>query len=83
VSLPFTDQLQMCVTYVIFLKYIARWFAAARMLRLWLQISLTAWMLACCECFVLSGRGLCDELITRQEESYRLWCVVECDLETS
>jgi hypothetical protein len=31
---------------------------------------------------VLSGRGLCDELITRPEESYRLCCVV-CDLETS
>ena len=38
-------------------------------------------MFACCECFVLSGRGLCDELITRPEESYRLWCVVVCDLE--
>ena len=24
------------------------------------------------------GRGLCDELITRPEESYRLWCVVVC-----
>jgi hypothetical protein len=22
-------------------------------------------------CYVLSGRGLCDELITRPEESYR------------
>jgi len=32
---------------------------------------------------VLSGRGLCDELITRPEESYQLWCVVVCDLETS
>jgi len=32
---------------------------------------------------VLSGRGLCDELITRPEESYRLWRVVVCDLETS
>jgi len=31
---------------------------------------------------VLSGRGLCDELIARPEESYRLCCVV-CDLETS
>jgi len=31
----------------------------------------------------LSGRGLCDELITRLEESYRLCCVVVCDLETS
>jgi len=37
----------------------------------------------CCECCVLLGRGLCDELITRPEESYRLWCVVVCDLETS
>ena len=35
-----------------------------------------------CVC-VLSGRGLCDELITRPEESYRLCCVVVCDLETS
>jgi len=40
-------------------------------------------MFVCCEFFVLSGRGLCDELITRPEESYRLWCVVVCDLETS
>jgi len=32
---------------------------------------------------VLSGRGLWDELITRPEESYRLWFVVVCDLETS
>ena len=32
---------------------------------------------------LLSGRGLCDELATRPEESYRLWCVVVCDLETS
>jgi len=31
----------------------------------------------------LSGRGLCDELITRPEESYRLCCVVVCGLETS
>jgi len=38
-------------------------------------------MSVCCECCVLSGRGLRDELITRPEESYRLWCVV-CDLET-
>jgi len=31
----------------------------------------------------LSGRGLCDELIARPEESYRVCCVVVCDLETS
>jgi hypothetical protein len=24
---------------------------------------------------VLSGRGLCDEMVPRPEESYRLWCV--------
>jgi len=32
---------------------------------------------------VLSGRGLCDELITYPEEPYRLGRVVVCDLETS
>jgi hypothetical protein len=40
-------------------------------------------MFVCCECCVLSGRDLCDEPITRPEESYRRSCVVECDLETS
>ena len=40
-------------------------------------------MFFCCECRVLSGRGLCDELITRPAESYRLCCVVVCDLDTS
>jgi len=40
-------------------------------------------MSVCCECCVLSGRGLCDELITHPEEFYRLWCIVVCDLETS
>jgi hypothetical protein len=30
---------------------------------------------------LLSGRGLCDKLIIRPEESYRLWCVVVCNLE--
>jgi len=42
-----------------------------------------AWIFVCCECHVLSGRGLCEELITRPEESYWLWCVIVCDLETS
>jgi len=60
-----------------------RGFAAARQLRSWVRIPPRAWMFVCCECCVLSGRGLCDELITRPEESYRLWCVVLCDLETS
>jgi len=38
-------------------------------------------MFVYCECCVLSGRGLRDELITRPEESCRLWCVVVCDQE--
>ena len=57
--------------------------AAARLLRFWVRIPPGVWMSVCCECCVLSGRGLCDELITRPEESYRLWCVTVCDLETS
>jgi len=28
-------------------------------------------MFVCCECCVLSGRCLCDELITRPGKSYR------------
>ena len=40
-------------------------------------------MFVCCEYCALSGRGLCDGQITRPEESYRLWCAVVCDLETS
>jgi hypothetical protein len=54
---------------------------AARLLRSWVRISPGAWMSVCCECCVLSGRGLRNEPITRPEESYRLWCVVVCDLE--
>ena len=46
--------------------------AAARLLRSWVRIPPGAWIFVCCECCVLSGRGLCDELITRPEESYRL-----------
>jgi hypothetical protein len=47
------------------------------LLRLWVRIPQGAWM-CCCECCVLSRRGLCDELITRPEKSSRLCCVV-CD----
>jgi len=56
--------------------------AAALMLGLRVRIPPGAWMSVCCECCVLSGKDLCDELITRPEQSYRLWCVVS-DLETS
>jgi hypothetical protein len=41
-------------------------------------------MSVCCECCMLSGRGVCDGLVTRPEESYRKWCVSNvCDHETS
>jgi hypothetical protein len=35
-------------------------------------------MSVCCKCCELSGGGLCDEFITRPEESYRLWCLTAC-----
>ena len=56
---------------------------AARPLRLWVRIPPRAWTFVCCECCVLSARGLCDGLIIRSEESYRLWRVVVFDHETS
>ena len=56
---------------------------AARLKRLWVRVPTVTWMYVCCECCVLSGRGLCVGLITRPEKSYRLLCVVVCDLETS
>jgi len=43
--------------------------AAARLLRSWFRIPPGAWIFVCCECCVLSGRGLYDELITHPEES--------------
>jgi hypothetical protein len=39
-------------------------------------------MSVCCDCCVLSGRGLCVGLITRSEESYDCG-VSECDREAS
>ena len=57
--------------------------AANGLLGLWVRIPPGAWKFVCCECCVLSGRGLCGELTIHPEESYRLWCVVVCDLETS
>ena len=56
---------------------------AARLLGLWVRILLGSSISVCVECCVLSGRCLCNGLITRPEMSYRLWCVVVCDAETS
>jgi len=44
--------------------------AAVRLLGLQVRIPAGAWIHVSCECFVLSGRGLCDGQITRPEESY-------------
>jgi hypothetical protein len=55
--------------------------AAARLLRLWVRIPPVG--MDVCLLWVLSGRGLCDELITHPEDSYWMWCVVVCDLQTS
>ena len=55
---------------------------AARKLRSCVRIPPVTWMFVYCECCVLSGSGLCIGLITRPEESYRMWCVVVCVLET-
>ena len=49
--------------------------AAARLPGLWVRTPPGAWKSVCCEFCVFSGRGLCDGLITRPGESYRLWCV--------
>jgi len=57
--------------------------AVSRLPGSWVRIPPGAWMSVFCDFFVLSCRDLCDELITCPEESYLLWCVVVCDLETS
>jgi hypothetical protein len=54
---------------------IRRGSATARLLGLRVWIMLGAWMSVCCECCMLSGRGLCVGLITCPEESYWVWCV--------
>jgi hypothetical protein len=51
------------------------WVYGRSLLGLWVRIPRWVWMSVFCECCVLSGRGLCDGLITRPEESYRVWCV--------
>jgi len=40
-------------------------------------------MSVCCECFVLTDRGLCFWLIIRPEESYRECVETECDCKAS
>ena len=71
----------MCFRRSLVAERLRRRSAEARLLRLWVRIPPGAWTFFLL--WVLSGRGVCDELIIRPEESYWLWCVVVCDLETS
>ena len=49
--------------------------AATRLLELWVRIPSGYGCLPFCDCCVLSVRGLRVELMTRPEESNRVWCV--------
>ena len=58
--------------------------AAARFLGLWVQIPPGTLISVCCECCVLSGRGLCIGLITRPEWVLpSVACLNECDHDSS
>ena len=54
--------------------------AAVRLLRLWVLYVVRVLYVVSVECGQVE---FCVGLITRPEESYRLWCVVVCDLDTS
>jgi hypothetical protein len=56
--------------------------AASLLLGLRLRIPPGTWMYVCCECCVLSGRSLCNGLITRLGQSYRV-CMSQYDREAS
>jgi hypothetical protein len=74
-----------CDIHIIIQSYCLRQLSSAtsRLLRLWVRIPPEALISVCCKRCVFRGRGLFDELITRPEESYRLWYVVVCNLGTS
>jgi len=55
------------------------WVCGARLLGLRVRIPPGTCMSVCCECCVLSGRSLCDGMITCPEESYWIYmCVCVC-----
>ena len=55
--------------FLMFLDQTQRSQQASGLLRSWVRIPPGAWIFVCCECHMLSGRDLFDELITRPEES--------------
>jgi hypothetical protein len=67
-----TARFEVLISVLLWPRDLRRRSAAACPLGLRVRKSPGVWMFVCCECCVLTGRGLCDELITRPEESYRL-----------
>ena len=65
------------------LRGLRRRSAAAPLLISRVRIPLREQIFVSCVRRVLSFSGLCDKLTTGSEESYRVLCVVLCDLETS
>ena len=56
-------------------REVRRGSVAARLLGLRVRKPPEAWMSVSCQYCMLPGRGLCDWLIARPEDSYRVWCV--------
>ena len=56
-------------------RCLRRWSADVHLLGLRVRIQPGAWISVYCDCCVLSGTDLCVGLISRPEESCRLWCV--------
>jgi hypothetical protein len=73
IELSFDDMYKKCCSQ--WPRGLRRGSAADCLLVLWIRVPPWAWMSVCCECCVLSGRGLCDKPITRPEESYPVWLV--------
>ena len=57
------------------LRGLRRGSAVSRLLGLWVRIPPEAWICVRSECCVFSGTDLCVGLITRLQDSYRVWCV--------
>ena len=53
--------------------------AAACLLVLRDRVPPRVWMAVCCECCLLSGRGLCDGPIPRSGDSYRMCVAIGCN----
>jgi hypothetical protein len=64
-------------------RCLRREYAAARLLGFWVWIPPGDGCLPRVSVVCRTSIGICDGLITHAEESYRVWCVSECDREAS